>query len=490
MLFRSKQVLALGLAGAVVAGTVGCGSKTNTGNNSGKSTGDSDVVTLKWVAVGSGMPKNYDKWAKKVNEYLGKKIGVNIDMQVVEWGSWSDKRNAIVNTNGDYDILFTNADTYTNDVSTGAFLDLSDLIGKDAPDLKKMVPENYWDACKVNNKIYAIPTYKDSSQSEYVVWDKKKIEAAGYDPAKLTELDQLTEPLQKVTDTDKQPAFPLSSSGATYLTYQYDMMNSGLMALGVKYNDGKGKVVPVFEQDDVMNELKLFHKWYGSGIINSDAATADEKNTYKACNIAQGWPSAAKTTWGPNMGVEATATQWGPTIVSNDTVRGSLNCISANCKHSDKALEFLNLLNTDSYLRDSFYYGLEGDNWKYTDSTKTKVHKNNDNWKMAGYTQGTFFTVTPTDDVDFNQWDEVKKLNENAQASVLLGFTFDTSKVSDQLTNCKTIMDSYKGELLTGTSDPEKAVPAMMKEMRAAGFDDIAKEAQTQVDKFLASKSK
>lgn len=38
-----------------------------------------------------------------------------------------------------------------------------------------------------------------------------------------------------------------------------------------------------------MNELKLFHKWYGSGIINSDAATADEKNTYKACNIAQGW---------------------------------------------------------------------------------------------------------------------------------------------------------------------------------------------------------
>jgi putative aldouronate transport system substrate-binding protein len=89
---KFKQVLALGLAGAVVAGTVGCGPKTNTGNNSGKPTGDSDVVTLKWVAVGSGMPKNYDKWAKKVNEYLGKKIGVNIDMQVVEWGSWSDKK--------------------------------------------------------------------------------------------------------------------------------------------------------------------------------------------------------------------------------------------------------------------------------------------------------------------------------------------------------------------------------------------------------------
>ena len=31
---------------------------------------------------------------------------------------------------------------------------------------------------------------------------------------------------------------------------------------------------------------------------------------------------------------------------------------------------------------------------------------------MAGYTQGSFFAITPTDDFDFNQFDEVKELNE------------------------------------------------------------------------------
>ena len=89
---------------------------------------------------------------------------------------------------------------------------------------------------------------------------------------------------------------------------------------------------------------------------------------------------------------------------------------------------------------------------------------------------------------DFNQFDEVKTLNENASPSVLLGFSLDTSAFEDQLTNCVQIAKRYKGELLTGTGDPETMVPQMMAELRSAGFDEIQKAAQEQVDAFLASK--
>ena len=106
---------------------------------------------------------------------------------------------------------------------------------------------------------------------------------------------------------------------------------------------------------------------------------------------------------------------------------------------------------------------------------------------MAGYTQGSFFTITPTDDFDFNQYDEVKELNEKAEPSVLLGFYLDTTNISDKLANCIQIAERYKGELLTGTADPEVMVPQMMAELRSAGFDDIVAEAQTQVDAFMAS---
>ena len=42
-----------------------------------------EVVTLKWVTVGSGMPSNYAAWAGKLNAYLAEKIGVNIEMEVI-----------------------------------------------------------------------------------------------------------------------------------------------------------------------------------------------------------------------------------------------------------------------------------------------------------------------------------------------------------------------------------------------------------------------
>ncbi len=489
---KLKRVLTAFLASAMIFSLAACGSGASssggasgagsTGTNAGTNTGD--VVTLRWVTVGNGMPGNYDSWAKQVNEYLAEKIGVNIEMEVVPWGDWQNRRNVIVNTSGDFDILFTNTDTYNNNVQIGAFTDLTELV-KNVPELYNSLPENYWDACRVDGKIYAVPTYKDSSQSEFMVWDIGVTKPLGIDIASIKTLEEMEPALEAIKEETGKPSFPLYQTGATYLFYEYDTMNSGLPALGVRYNDKEAKVVYTFEQEDLYGYLTTFHDWYKKGIINADAATKPEEKGYRPCMIAQGWSGAAKTAWGPEMGIEAEAYQWGPSIVSNDTVRGSLNCISANSKYPEKALEFLQLLNTDSFVRDSFYYGEKGVDWDYT--ADNKVHRNRTDWEMAGYTQGSFFTVTPTDEVEFNQWDEVLELNKKAEPSVLLGFTFDTSKVNDQLVNCISVYERYKGELLTGTADPATAVPAMLKELQAAGFDDVVKEAQTQVDAFMAA---
>src|SRR5699024_9954457 len=214
--------------------------------------------------------------------------------------------------------------------------------------------------------------------------------------------------------------------------------------------------------------------------------TAAEDQSYKAASIAQGWSGAAETTWGPNMGTTVSVAQWGPTIISNDSVRGSISSISNNCQYTEQSLQLLEIVNTDTYVRDLFYYGVQGENWDYTDDTKQWVHKNNSDWSMAGYTQGSFFTVTPDDTYDFNQYDEVEQLNAAAEPSVLLGFSMDIEPVRDQVQNCITICEKYKSELLTGTREPSELVPQMMSELEGAGFADVMAEAQSQVDAFLA----
>ena len=446
-----------------------------------------EVVTLKWVTVGSGMPTNYDAWLSQLNPYLAEKIGVNIEMEVISWGDWDNRRNVIVNTNEPYDIIFGNMGTYNSDVQLGAYAEITEeMLAEYAPGLLELIPEGYWDACRVNGLIYAVPTYKDSSMTNYFVWDKELLDANGLDASEAHTLQEIEPILAELKDKTANSVYPLNSNGATYILSTYDQMSSGLPILGVRIDDEEMKVVATVEQDDVMADLTTLHSWYLAGYINADAATHAESNKYNVCSVAQGWPSAAITTWGPNMGVEAVAYQYGDTLVSNETVQGSLNSISINCEHPEKALAFLNLINTDSYVRDLFYYGVEGENWEYTEDGR--VHKINAEWTMAGYTQATFFNVTTTDDVDFNQWDEVKELNEQAKSSVLLGFFFDTTSVQDELASCIEIYNRYKGEVLTGTTDPAVSVPQMMEEMRAAGFDTIVAEAQAQIDAFKTIK--
>lgn len=464
-----KKIIALLLAVLMVATLfAGCAN------------GKDEVVTLKWVTVGGGMPANYEAWQENINKYLEEKIGVHLDVEVISWGDWDQRRNLIVSTGEEYDIMFTNNGTYANDVNMGAFLDITEMVKTSAPELVKFVPEAYWNACKIDGKLYAVPTYKDSSATQYFCWDKAKVEASFPEYADAHSLADIDEGIRKVSADNNEPIFYLSKGGFDLIPRLYDDLSAGLPALGVSYDDASVTVVPVLEQANVQDELSYVRAWYNDGIINSDAAILAENPSYRPMFVAQGWPMAAQTSWGPGMGVEAVAVQYGDTVLSNSTVQGSMNCISAASKNPEKALELLQLVNTDSYVRDALYFGLEGDNFTYTEDGK--VHKNNNDWTMAGYTQGTFFIVSMQDTETANQWDEVKALNEQAKPSPALGFNFNTAPVADELAACKAIWEENKAQLMTGSADPETLIPEIMQQMRDSGFDKIIAEAQAQID--------
>ena len=443
---------------------------------------------MKWITVGNGMPENYETWQKKINEYLAEKINVKVDVEVNPWGDWDNRRAIVKNTGTEFDILFTDYGRYTNAVNLGVFADITKTVEEQAKSLKEFIPEQYWTALKVNDKLYGIPTYKDSSVSLFVNWDKKYVDEFGIDENSVKKLSDMTPFLEKIKEKTGEPSFVLFEGGAYHMIHGYDLLGTGLKAMGVRYDDKDAKVVPVFEQEDIMERYKTVHQWYKDGIINQDAVSRKETaGEYRPVMIAKGWAGAAKTIWGPNMGMESKAFQLFDTILSNETAQGSVNAVSANSKHIEEAVKLLETVNMDSYVRDSFFYGEEGKNWEYTEDKK--VHILEQNFGMAGYTQGTFFNVTQTDDVDFNQWDEVKELNEKAVVSPSVGFTFNKSKeVEDKLLNCIEIFERFQGELFCGVSDPEVVVPKMMEKLRSAGLDDIIAEAQKQVDEFMASK--
>lgn len=470
-----------------------------TGEEETEPADDGEVVELLWYVVGSSQPVNYDAWKAVVDEYLEGKIGVHLNMKVIDWGGWGDRRSMIVSTNEPYDIIFTDMGTYRNDINLGAFADLSE-IQEEYPELWAAIPERIWDGVLVNGSIYGVPAYKDSSMTNFLVWDSDVAEQYFPEYQDAHELADLTEGLAAIYEGTGDAPIGLHRDGiSAVIGNKYDNLGTGLSTIGVSYTSGSTEVVCTVEQEDVMEDLRLLHQWYDAGYINADAPTLAEAPKYKVLSVAQGWPSAADTTWGPDMGaspytgedVNAVAVQWEDTVLSNDTIQGSIACISASSQHKDKALELLQLVNTDSTLRDMLYYGIPGENFEYVDvNGEQRVRKLNSDWTMAGYTQGKTLIVTPEENSETNYFiEEITPQNDNAIASPALGFSFDTTNVATQIAECAAIFTNYKATLLTGAMDPDELVPQMMAEMREAGFDEIVAEAQTQLDAWLAGQN-
>ena len=486
---KLRKLAALGMAAIMAAGKLaGCGGSDGKKETAKNASGE-DIVNLKWVIIGNGMPDNYDSWIGKVNDYIGEKIGVNLEMEVIPWGDWDDRRNIIISTNEPYDIIFGNGNNYMADIKLGAYVDITDMIPEQMKEFNELMPEKYWEAVKVDDRIYGVPAYKDSSISNYAVWDKELVDEYNIDTESLTTIESLTPTFEMLKKEKNDYPVYVKNDGVYSIFDVYDQIGAGTQILGVRYDDAEGKVCFTLEEPEIYSALETFHDWYKKGIINPDAATLTEARVYNMWRIAQGWESAGETAWGPDMGKEVVVEKWGDTILSNETVRGSMNMISANSKYPEKCLELLNLVNTDTTLRDMFYYGEEGVNFEYVDvNGEKRAHKINTDWSMAGYTQGTFFTVTPEDTTTTDQWGEIKALNEAAVPSVMLGFNLDTTEIDSQLANCREIWLRYKSEVMAGVNDPADVVPKIKKELMNAGFQDILDEAQAQVDEFLASK--
>lgn len=447
--------------------------------------------------MGGGQPANIESWSEKVNAYLEEKIGVHLNIQCISWGPWGDKRSMIVQTNEPYDIIFGDSSNYANDVKMGAYADITDLLAE-VPGITEAIPAEYLDAARLNGRIYGIPAYKDNAAQQFFVWTKEQVEAYFPNWANVHTIADATPALQALKDGTGEAPLLLNKDGISAIAgNRYDGMGVGLSALGISYYDGSNKVVAVYEQPDVMDQLKVLNQWMDGGLINSDAATANEATGMCGVGVAQGWPSSAAG-WGVGRGAEVVVSTFGDPMLSTDTALGSLACISNSSPHKLEALKLLELVNTDTALRDMLSYGEEGVNFEYVDMEVTKdgqkvtekrVHKLNGDWTLAAYTQGKTIHMTPEDTSEGNPYvDEILPQNENAVRSPAMGFAFDNSAVADKIAACQAIFMEYKGIIHTGTGDPEANVAAMMDAMRASGFDDVVAAVQEQLDAFLASK--
>ncbi|MGL4991703.1 MAG: ABC transporter substrate-binding protein [Sarcina sp.] len=483
MKFKKLTVLLLGAMMATSTVLTSCGGSNGAG--AAGSSDKKDVVTLKWYAIGQE-PQDLATVQAAANEYLAEKIGVNIDMKFVDYGDYDKKMSVLMSTGGDYDLAFTCswAGDYVGNAKKGAFLELDSYLDNQGKDMKEAIDPRFWDGAKINGKTYAVPNQKEIGAAPMFMFDKELVDKYEIPYEDLGSLESL-EPWLKVIKENEPDFVPLYINKGLSFAQGYEQI---VEPIGIGLEDDTLKVMNMFEAPEVKSRLETLDRYYKAGYINTDAAVAtDDRSIKRFAYKADGQPYAERI-WSRDYKREQVATPIGDTWITSSSTIGSMIGVNKNTKNPEKAVEFLNLLNTDEYLRNLINYGVEGTHYDLTDKGQVKV-KEPVTYNVSYMSVGNLFITNTLDGDPEDKWEEFEKFNEKAKTATSTGFIFDNANVINEIAALKNTCEEYTGTLYSGSAkDLDKSLEEFNKKLYDQGLQKIIDEAQTQVDAWKASK--
>lgn len=494
---KLKKALALGLAGVVTAGCFG-GYAVPVAADEKKD----EIVELTWYVAGQGPQADTAAVLEEANKYLEEKIGCHLNIIATDYGNYDQKMQMLITGQEEFDLCFTSnwTNNYYNNISKNAFLEMDELLPKYAPELYEMIPDEAWEAVTVNDKIWAIPNQQIWVYMNGFIAEKEYVDKYNFDMSSAKQLKDL-EPLLQAIKDDNPDMYPFAMDQTGILGFQStclgyeELIGSKLPgAVELDSESGEIKVVNQYELPQVKELFTLMHDWNQKGLIRPDAATVTEVSPDL---LAGKLPVGVEGTIKPGVDAISTVRHGGRTVVSSaftdawmttGSITGTLTAISRTSKHPEKAMEFLNLVNTDEYLYNLITIGIEGKHYEKTEDGFVKVIENSGYSPNTDWMYGNNFLAYFKEGQEKTDWEKTKEINDNAKTSPILGFSFDSTPVQNEIASVSAVLNEYILSLESGAVDPEKVMPEFLEKMKVAGSDKLIEEAQSQLDKWLASK--
>ncbi|PAF29146.1 ABC transporter substrate-binding protein [Paenibacillus sp. 7516] len=483
---RKSFSLVLALLMAVTLVLSACGGSESASESGGA--GD-DSVELIWYTIGTPQ-KDVNKVMEEVSKYTKEKINATVTMKMVDWGDYPQKMQVNVASGEPMDILFTSSGgfDYVQNARKGAFLELDELLPKYGKDLMEAIDPAFLSGSKVDGHNYGIPANKELPQQEVWRFNKTLLDKYKLDISNIRTLDSL-EPLLK-TIKENEPSvtpFAMDKNYVPYVPYDYVIQN---LPMAIKLDTTDYKLVNILETPEMKEALTTMNKYYKAGYVSAEAATTGSTNDLTTSgnwflDRAQTQP-LADNQWSASYGYPVVSTPASDAIITNTSVQGSIMAISANSEYPEKAMEFLNLLNTDPVLRNMVDSGIEGTHYKKVDDTHMENLAESKNYDMPSYSLGNNMLLYLNNNDPDNKWDEFKKFNAEGVNSPILSFNFDASNVSTELTAVQNVKEQYWAALMTGTLDPATNLDQVIEKFNQAGLEKVMAEAQSQLDAWRA----
>ena len=486
-----KKLISLVLALALVLGVM-----------SFASADDKVVINLTRCTFNLAAPdaEQVKKVEDAINAYIADKINVEIRLTDIGSGEYTEKANLAL-ANKEINLLWTaswEGTIGTNDlVPQNAVYDITDLLP--GTTLYGSLAEGQWEATKYNGRNYFIPVYKDNVEDYDVMFRADLVDKYGWDITSVKTLADLEPMLADAKAEGLKYPFLTQKTAMFYRWYigSFDFFTADAGTNFFSVSRATNEVVDTIQTPEYLEFCKLMADWAEKGYISEDEATkVTTDTTTQSKDWAISWwtdipvNAEANSRYGQDVVMQPIA----PRYAHSTSALGSCYCITANSTEEEAkaAIDFMGLLYTDSKLADIYTFGIEGEDFEYTQEegqTIPHVTQHSEKYNHSMWESANATIVTPLYNEPDNKAELYDAFNGGAETSCAAGFRFDKEPVKAAYTACANLFEQYGFQLENGgvaAADVEAKIAEYQTALDAAGYQDVLAEFQNQYNTWKA----
>ncbi|WEK54714.1 MAG: DUF3502 domain-containing protein [Candidatus Cohnella colombiensis] len=507
-----KRMLILCITVCLCASLVACSlpwnrSKQSIGSNS-------DVTTLVGYLIGTA-PPGLPKVLEQLNHKLEQDIGVNLDLQYIQWGDMATRYPQILSSGGNIDFVFAgNWAYYAQEANKGSFYEITeDMVKKYMPRHYKATNEVAWEEAKVGGKIYIIPSSTpDMKVPVTLIRDDLRKQYGLPEMNRLMDLEpflaavKANAPNMIPIQVDKQYDFIKTSANLMWemgpATVDVVMTTNGFSGVYTDWDDPSGKLLTIYDEPLRSNYIaaaKLVKSWVDQGYINANAFV----NKTRSKDLFEQGKSAVA--YGNSNDIQSTIAKadeqgWEVKIIPNLSINHTyimdpyINngvAIATDSKHVELVMQALDLIMEDPEYNQLVYYGIQGEHFTIDDgkiSIPNGMLSEEDSYPPDA--AGFWFT-NKSQLLPLASWNDEYAKHKSEIGDMLIpyvyaAFNFNALNVQRELDQVNQAAIQYLNPILSGmVSNVDEAFKVAESEINKAGFATILKEAQRQTNEYL-----
>lgn len=468
----------------------GCSGKKDTAMNmEDPNTVPPDPYEINWYMIGDAQ-NDVSSVEEAVNAYLKDKINATVKINALPSAQYKQKVGTMINANEYFDLCFVAAWMldYTNNARAGAFVDLTDYMDTYLKDATDTIDDVLIKGSKVDGRLYAWPNYKEIGTCFGWIYRKDLADKYNIDMSQYHSWEELEPVLKLIKENEPDISYPADwSAGGT--PAQKFRLNNYLCQDGVFPDD---HAMNLFATEEFAAACETARDFYNKGYVRPDVLTAtdqiqrmSEGKTFVICNAVK--PGKAQEVFAdsPYEFAEDCYAFQSPSV-DYAPGTGAMQAVSATSKNPARVMRFLNLLNTDPYLKNLIVHGVEGKHYtKIDDKTVQPIAGSGYDIYKRSYIVGNIFLdyLIPGDDPD--KYEKLKEYNEVAVDSETNYFVLSNDPELERLQQeANTVTDKYRKQLISGAVDPESTLPEFRQQLEAVGMPKLLEMVDAQWQAF------